>query len=59
MNEVLYRPFSVIFEEAAGKLSASMLQNINKRYRDGYKFLRKGIIFARHALLCIRILQQI
>jgi len=33
-----------------------MLNN-NKRYRDGFKFLRKGI-FARHALLCFRILQQ-
>ena len=33
-----------------------MLNN-NKRYRDGFKSLRKGII-ARHALFCIRILQQ-
>ena len=44
---------SVIFEEVARKLSASILNN-NKRYRDGFKFLRKGI-FARHALFCIRI----
>ena len=31
--------------------------NNNKRYSVGCKFLGKGI-FARHALFCIRILQQ-